>query len=74
MRRLHLSEDQIVAIERVAGSLAPPDRWPFFERVAELLADREVGDGIVHRAVVAAFREFWRPPAMEYAPRQVRTK
>ena len=50
-------------ILRGAEPLHPHDHDPYLELVAELLRDREIGDGLVSRAVREAQGRYRQPPA-----------
>jgi hypothetical protein len=63
-----LTEVQFLKIEHAAQWLCPADRDQFWAAVAEELAGRELGDGLVTRAVAKAFARFYRPMQLS-APR-----
>lgn len=63
MTSVKLSSEQEIQILRAAAPLAPHDRLTFTSRViAELEAEREVGDGTVHRICARVQRTLWNPP------------
>jgi hypothetical protein len=57
---LALTDAQLDAIHRAAWPLAPADRAPFLEAVAQAL--RTIGDGVVYRVAMQVQRRFWTPP------------
>jgi hypothetical protein len=57
---LALSDDQLAVVQRLAEPIVYADRAAYLQRVAQLLRDRELGDGAVHRAAQQAQREFRR--------------
>src|SRR4029450_2130540 len=58
---IRLTDAQLTAVFDAA--LAVRDRDAFLQAVAEALqGHREIGDGDVHRALVAAQRRFYDPP------------
>jgi hypothetical protein len=59
---LSLTDEQLAAIRRYAEPLHPHDRGLYLRRVAELLRDRELGDGLVSRIAAQAQAEFRRSP------------
>jgi hypothetical protein len=61
-RPLSLTDQQIEIIQRAAEPLALRDRSAFLETVAELLDDKELGDGAVARAAAEAQRRYRDPP------------
>jgi hypothetical protein len=65
---ISLSDRELSAIFAAAKPLALPDRDSFLQAVAELLsAMPEPGEGDVHRAILKAQRQFFRPPTGEFA-------
>jgi hypothetical protein len=60
---LAISDDQMTIVLRGAEPLHPHDHGPYLEAVAELLRGREVGDGLVSRAVREAQGRYRQPPA-----------
>jgi hypothetical protein len=64
-RPLALSDNQLDTVMRAAAVLTPTDRDPFLHAVAEALAGREIGDGIVGRVVAEVQRRFWVAPELE---------
>ena len=65
---IRLSDNQSLAVDNAALALPLADRDGFRQAVADQLAGHEIGDGIVARAVAAAFRTFWRPPELPHTP------
>ena len=65
---IRLSDHQSLAVDNAALALPIADRDGFYQAVADQLVGHEIGDGIVHRAVAAAFRTFWRPPDIPHTP------
>jgi hypothetical protein len=63
MPPLALTDAQLDIIRNFAEPLNPDDRSAYLERVAALLGDRELGDGIVSRMAQLAQAEFRRLPA-----------
>jgi len=61
---IRLSDHQSLAVTNAAAALPVADRDGFYQAVADQLSGREIGDGIVHRAVAAAFQSFWKPPEL----------
>jgi hypothetical protein len=59
---LALSDSELAAIYRAAGPIAPDVRSAFLEEVAQRLAGRELGDGLVYRVVMEVQRKFWSAP------------
>ena len=65
---LSLSDEQMDAIMRAAQPLPPGERSSFLEAVATALRDQPaIGDGSVHRTIVAVQQRFLRPPFMSAA-------
>jgi hypothetical protein len=62
MPPLALTDEQLAAIRRYAEPIHPHDRSAYLQRVAVLLRDRELGDGIVARVAQQAQAEFRRSP------------
>ena len=60
---LALTDAQLDIIRNFAEPLEPGQRGAYLERVAALLGDREIGDGIVSRMAQLAQAEFRRLPA-----------
>jgi hypothetical protein len=60
---LALTDDQLDIIRNFAEPLRPDQRDAYLQRVAALLGDRELGDGIVSRMAQLAQGEFRRLPA-----------
>jgi hypothetical protein len=55
--------------------LCPPDRDPFWAAVAAELTGRELGEGVIARAISKAFKAYFQPPLEadgQYQPRQMR--
>jgi hypothetical protein len=71
-RPLALTDEQLDLLHRMAWPLAPADRSPFLEAVAEALQGQTIGDGVVHRVAVEAQRRFWTPPLDERRARAPR--
>ena len=65
---IRLSDRQSLAVDNAALALPLADRDAFYQAVAAQLAGREIGDGIVARAVAVAFRAFWKPPEIPQTP------
>jgi hypothetical protein len=63
-----LSDRQSLTVTNAAAALPPADRDQFYAAVAHQLVGHELGDGVVHRAVVAAFRDLWKPPEAPHTP------
>jgi hypothetical protein len=60
---LALTDSQLDAIHRAAWPLAPADRAPFLEAVAQALQqERTIGDGVIYRVTMQVQRRFWTPP------------
>jgi len=51
------TDAQLATLKDLAAPLTPFQRSRFLELVAQRLAGREIGDGSVHAAAVAAQRE-----------------
>jgi hypothetical protein len=63
MPPLPLTDAQLDAIMAAARPLAPHQRDSFLRHIAEVLsAMPERGDGAVHRAIAAVWREYFDPP------------
>jgi hypothetical protein len=60
---LAFSDQQIDAILRAAGPLAPGDRTTFLEEIAAKLAGLTLGDGIVFRVIREVQGRYLNPPA-----------
>ena len=58
-----VSEGSYFQICAAVQWLSEPDRRPFLQALVYELEGREIGDGIVARAVGRAFKAFYRPPA-----------
>jgi hypothetical protein len=67
-----VSEQQFLQISKAASWLCPADRDQFVAAVASELSGREVGEGVVARAISKAFRAFYRPIEIEEPPQQLR--
>jgi hypothetical protein len=61
LRAIPISEPQFLKIENAAQWLSVADRDAFRNTVADDLRDRELGDGVVTRAIATAFARFYRP-------------
>jgi hypothetical protein len=60
---IHLSDAQMSAIFAASHPLPANQRGPFLEACAQALARLpEIGDGDVHRVVMATQKKFWDPP------------
>jgi hypothetical protein len=65
MSPIALTDDQMDAVLRAAAPLAPHDRGPFLEVLPQALqAQREIGDGTVHRAIAETQKQFFTPPQL----------
>ena len=63
MPPLALSDAQLTSSTGLAWPLAPLDRSPFLELVAQRLQEQTtVSDGTVHRIAVECQRRFFAPP------------
>ena len=62
---IELSDTQSFAILSAAARLCPANRDQFYQAVARQLDGREIGDGLVGRAVAVAFQAYWHPPPIE---------
>ena len=63
MPPLALTDTQLDAIMVAARVLAPHQRDSFLRHIAEVLGAMPVrGDGVVHRAITAIWREHFDPP------------
>ncbi len=63
---LSLTDSQLSAVLRAATPLLPDDRSAFLVALAQALRDeRELGDGVVFRAIRSLQREFWQPPRID---------
>jgi hypothetical protein len=63
IKPLALTDEQLDTIHRAAWPLAPADRAPFLEAVAQALQQQPtLGDGVIHRVAVECRRRFWTPP------------
>jgi hypothetical protein len=61
LRAIPISEPQFLKIENAAQWLSVADRGAFQAAVADELRGRELGDGMVTRAIATAFSRFFRP-------------
>src|SRR5262245_36256880 len=68
MSPIRLSDSELNTVMRAAAVLNIADRDPFLRAVAESLAGRELGDGIVARVCAEAQKRFWRPPELDGRP------
>jgi hypothetical protein len=66
LRAIPISEPQFLKVENASQWLCPADRDAFRNAVADALRGRELGDGMVNRAITTAFARFYRP--MELPP------
>ena len=63
---LSLTDQQMSAVLRACEPMLPADRDPFLRALAAALRDqRELGDGVVFRAIRHLQREFRQPPRIE---------
>jgi hypothetical protein len=62
-----LTDEQMTAVLRAAGPLPPDLRAPFLEAVAQALAGRELGDGIVARTCAEIQKRYWKAPDLSRA-------
>jgi hypothetical protein len=62
MPPLALTDSELDAVYRAAGPIPPAVRGAFLEEVAQRLAGRELGDGVVYRVVMEVQRRYWSPP------------
>jgi hypothetical protein len=68
-----LTDQQMMAILAAAHPLARGDRDAFLLEVAQVLqALPEVGDGALHRVIMAVQRRHWDPPELDRGPRHGR--
>ncbi|OLB78901.1 MAG: hypothetical protein AUI16_02695 [Alphaproteobacteria bacterium 13_2_20CM_2_64_7] len=68
-----LTDAQTMAILAGAAPLAAQDRNPFLLEVVQALqALPKVGDGALHRVIMAVQRKFWDPPELDHQPRHGR--
>ena len=72
MKPIALSDSQLDQVYRSAEPLHPHDRSAYLEKVAELLNDHEIGDGLVGRVAREAQRLFLRAP--EFEPKRVQSR
>jgi hypothetical protein len=74
MPPIRLTDNQMMAILAAAHPLARGDRDAFLLEVAQLLqALPEVGDGALHRVIMAVQRKHFDPPELDHQPRRGRT-
>jgi len=60
---IRLTGEQLDAVLRAAGPLAPDRRQAFIDQVTTALQNvSEIGPGILHRVIVAAQHEHFDPP------------
>jgi hypothetical protein len=63
MPPIALSEDQMLAVLAASHPVAPHLRSAFLEHCARELANLPaIGDGVVHRTIVAVQRQYFDPP------------
>jgi hypothetical protein len=63
MKPIALNDSQMTAVLAAAYPLPPASRPAFLERCARELARLpEIGDGAVHRIIMAVQREYFDPP------------
>jgi hypothetical protein len=65
MSPIRLTDSQLETVMRAAGALNVYDRDDFLRAVAQELAGRELGDGIVGRVCAELQKRFWRPPEVD---------
>jgi hypothetical protein len=64
---IRLTDAELDQVFRAAAPLAPADRDAFLQDVARRLsAITDVGPGAVYKACVAAQREFFEPPDLDF--------
>src|SRR5262249_46664045 len=68
MSPIALSDSELATVMRAAAVLNVADRDPFLRAVADALAGREFGDGIVSRTCAELQKRFWRPPELDGRP------
>jgi hypothetical protein len=69
MAPIRLTDAQLNAVFDAARPLAVRDRDPFLQAVANALQGRQgIGDGDVHRAIMAVQRQFYDPPISDIRP------
>jgi hypothetical protein len=66
---LAFSDEQIDAILRAAGPLAPGDRTGFLEEIAAKLDGQPLGDGVVFRVIREVQGRYLDPPQGVRGPR-----
>jgi hypothetical protein len=69
---LKLTDEQMDAVLRAAEPLHPVDRSPFLEALAAQLRGRDLGDGMVGRAIRDVQRKFFRPEPTEHPHKYAR--
>jgi hypothetical protein len=62
MPTLRLSDCELDIIMNACRPIAPERRDAFLHAVAQALAGRELGDGVVAPAIRSVVREFFDPP------------
>jgi hypothetical protein len=68
-RPLCISDRQLSQITAAAAVIAPSDRGAFLGELHALLRhERELGDGVVDRAIRLSLRRFFRPPVVKNDP------
>ena len=65
MRPIALSDSQLDTVMRACAALHVADRDDFLRMVAQTLAGREIGDGLVGRVCAELQKRFWRPPEID---------
>jgi len=68
MSPIRLSDSELDTVMRAAGTLNVYDRDNFLRAVAQTLAGRELGDGLVGRVCAELQKRFWRPPELDGKP------
>jgi hypothetical protein len=71
MRPIPLSDDEMDAVYRACGPIAPDRRGGFLQALAAELRDKPIGPGSVHRAIVVVQRQYWDPPLEAEGGRRV---
>jgi hypothetical protein len=67
-----IPEHQFLLIAVAASWLRPSDRDQFWAAIAAELAGREIGEGVIARAIRRAFRIFYKPIEVPDEPQQLR--
>jgi predicted GNAT family N-acyltransferase len=61
-RPIRLSDDQMLELMRVAQQIPVDRREAFLLAVAAELRGKDLGDGVVHRAIRVAAKQYFDPP------------